>query len=162
MGGEDEFLNAHDSFAPYLWPTSSGSCSTILLRLSLGSMCAGLSRNSGCQAVGIEAGVSLRLLANVILHVEFRVVWVVALPRLQVPEITRNYAILSRTLSLTQTGNHYDIVPFSQLRASSGGIGRSFNIRHTMYYLLDVQIHFHSKLFTLVGSVSTKSRSLAL
>lgn len=83
----DELLNAHDSFAPFLWPTSSGPCSIIRLNLSQGSVCAGLLRNSSSQAIGIEAGISLRLLTDVVLYIEFRVVRVVAFPRLQVSEI---------------------------------------------------------------------------
>lgn len=42
--------------------------------------------NSGCQAAGIEASVSLRLLTHVILNVEFRLVRVVAFSGLQLPE----------------------------------------------------------------------------
>lgn len=67
--------------------TNSGSCSTIRLHLSQGNVRAGLLRSSGSQAIRIEAWISLRLLTNVVLHVEFRIVWVVAFPRLQFSEI---------------------------------------------------------------------------
>lgn len=42
--------------------------------------------SSGCQATGVEAGGSLRLLTHVVLNVEFRLVGVVALSGLQLSE----------------------------------------------------------------------------
>lgn len=41
---------------------------------------------SGCQATGVEASAPLRLLAHVILNVEFRLVGIVAFSGLQLPE----------------------------------------------------------------------------
>lgn len=46
----------------------------------------GKKNGSGCQAAGIEASVSLRLLTNVVLNVEFRLVRVLAFSGLQLPE----------------------------------------------------------------------------
>lgn len=46
----------------------------------------GKKNGSGCQAAGIEASVSLRLLTDVVLNVEFRFVRVVAFFGLQIPE----------------------------------------------------------------------------
>jgi len=45
--------------------------------------------SSSCQAAGVEAGASLRLLTHVVLNVEFRLIRVVAFSSLQLPENKR-------------------------------------------------------------------------
>lgn len=60
------------------------------LVLSQGNVRVDPLRNSGRQAIRIEAGGPLRLLTNVVLHVEFRVIRIIALLCLQVPKNMHN------------------------------------------------------------------------
>lgn len=90
-------------------------------------MCAGLLRNSGSQAIGIEAGISLGLLTDVVLYVEFRVVRVVAFPRLQVSEINRtSFFILSGVLQQLKSDENQSldfVLRFRSVHASNAMVG---------------------------------------
>lgn len=54
--------------------------------------------SSSCQAAGVEAGASLRLLTHVVLNVEFRPIRIVAFSSLQLPE-NKRYRLVPSILS---------------------------------------------------------------